>query len=610
MSLDIKKRLRGYSLKTLTLLFLIPCMLLVLLSYLIFYDLGAEQLSKQTHKNAGNIVNQLSQTLGQSLEAAYASASAQLSAWNFFSMRQNIETDQMPITPSGYYSLHTNLTDFVKNSGDLCSMALYLNDSSIFVYYNEHQMVVSSINFDYAELNKTVSNRELTWVIPKEIHPYETGYEGHTSLGLMTLLGTDTSKRQGFILFEIDDALLRQSVENALITPNSMFFVVQDGSLLFHSDKMESQERNEIEKKLENCTDETEFQSNRFYCFYKPLTLEEPGCELGILAAVPVEEMLLDQKILTSALLGIILVFLLLCAGVYGSLSLVISKPLTRLEEKLTQVSENHLDVVFDVEGSREIDRINRAVTGLMERIRTLISNLDQEMDSRRIAELNILHEQINPHFLYNTLDTIYQLCSIGEIREAQAMTSQLATFYRIGVSKGGNDISLEEEFTHTRMYLSILQTRFDDFDYVLVLPEELKNYRTLKTVLQPLAENAIYHGIRPMRKGGLICIEAKREKADILIRVSDNGAGIPENRLTELREALEQRPVRQAPGKVYGLLNVHARIRMTYKEDYGLTIESRPERGTVVCLRIPAREQKMTADQTGRSAIENIVCR
>ena len=80
--------------------------------------------------------------------------------------------------------------------------------------------------------------------------------------------------------------------------------------------------------------------------------------------------------------------------------------------------------------------------------------------------------------------------------------------------------------------------------------------------------------------------------------------------RSPELREALEQRPVRQAPGKVYGLLNVHARIRMTYKEDYGLTIESRPERGTVVCLRIPAREQKMTADQTGRSAIENIVCR
>lgn len=596
--MNIKERLQGYSLRTLALLFLIPCMLLVLLSYLIFYYLGAAQLSKQTHKNAGNIVSQISQTLNQSLEDIYSSASAQLSSWNFFSMRQNIETDQMPITPSRYYSLHSNLTDFVKNSKDLCSMALYLNDYSIFVYYNDHQTVVSSIDFDYGQLSETVSSRDLTWVVPKQVHPYQTGYDSHTNLGLMTLLGTPDSKRQGFILFEVDDDLLRRSVENALITPNSMFYVVQDGKLLFRPEDMGG-EVQEVESKLKDCEEEMEFQSSRFYYFYKPLTLEEKGCGLGILAAVPVEEMLLDQRVLTAALIGIILVFLLLCAGIYGLLSRVISKPVILLEEKLTQVSENRLDVVFDVKGSREIARINRAVGELMGRIRLLISHLDQEMDNRRIAELNILHEQINPHFLYNTLDTIYQLCAIGEIHEAQNMTSQLATFYRIGVSKGENYISLEEEFTHTRMYLSILQTRFDDFDYVMVLPDQLKQCRTLKTILQPLAENAIYHGIRPMGEGGLIRIEAERQGDDIVIRVSDNGAGIPENRLEELKEALWQPSVRQNPGKVYGLLNVHARIRMTYKGEYGLTIDSRPEMGTVVSLRIPMRERERSAGKT-----------
>ena len=202
---------------------------------------------------------------------------------------------------------------------------------------------------------------------------------------------------------------------------------------------------------------------------------------------------------------------------------------------------------------------------------------------------MNILYEQINPHFLYNALDTIYQLCDMGEVQNAKEMTHALATFYRIGVSKGTNYIPLEEECIHAQVYLSILKIRFADFTYSIELPEELKNCITIKKILQPILENAIYHGIHPLcDRTGHVTIQIARCGDDIQITISDNGIGILENDLAYIQKSLNEDFHPAKKGKIYGIKNVHARIHLTYHRHYGLTIDSLPEVGTTVTITIP----------------------
>ena len=148
----------------------------------------------------------------------------------------------------------------------------------------------------------------------------------------------------------------------------------------------------------------------------------------------------------------------------------------------------------------------------MLNRIRTLTLSMEKEMKAKQVTQLQFLFAQINPHFLYNTLDCIRELCHARENEKAEEMLDQLAVFYRIGVSKGRSFITLKDELLHSSMYLAILKTRFEDFQFEISLPEELENCLTLRMILQPLIENAVYHGIRPCRLDGTIRLDVKRD--------------------------------------------------------------------------------------------------
>jgi sensor histidine kinase YesM len=174
------------------------------------------------------------------------------------------------------------------------------------------------------------------------------------------------------------------------------------------------------------------------------------------------------------------------------------------------------------------------------------------------------------------------------EYDKAQKMTKSLEVFYRIGVSKGVDIISFQEELTHVEVYLSILKTRFEDFQYEIEIPEELYAYRVIKLMLQPIVENAIYHGIRPVRLDGLIRIEAKRINNDMQISISDNGAGIPEEMIEQIQNSFCTDRKQTEKTNVYGMRNIHHRIRLIYGSPYGLSIESELEVGTTIHILIP----------------------
>lgn len=599
----MKKYLNFFSIHSIILISFIPLILLILMTYYGFYRIGSEQLKNQTYQNAGNINMQISGSLGQSLNNVYQSTTTVTSNLYFFQLKQNMVQNRTPIiTPTNYYRFYNLLDNLLaSNPNYFSSISLYIDDRSIFVHRTGTPELVRDISFQYETYADKVSSESLTWVLPKKMHPYQIDSKNYSSLGLMMLLGDESSRLHGFILFEINDNLLRKEIQNAIITPNSRFAITTGDQLLLNGNADMNKDftiQNDIP---------AQFYESDYCYFYEPVASGAKELNLGILSQVPVDEISLNQKALTRTLLVIILFFLGFCVLTYYIINCTVSRPLIRLNKCLIRSCDITAPIEFNVSGSLEIQTIADTLNHFLSRIHTLVQNLNHEMDERRIAELNILYEQINPHFLYNTLDTIYQLCDMGDVQEAKEMTHSLASFYRIGVSKGASYISLAEECIHAEVYLSIMKIRFADFTYEIHLPEELKSCVTIKKILQPILENAIYHGIHPLYdRTGHISITIYEQRDDITIAITDNGIGIQENILADIQSNLNQRFHPTEKGKLYGLKNVHARIRLTYRSPYGLTIESETDQGTSVTITIPKNTGSLKGEFT---CDENIIC-
>ena len=205
-------------------------------------------------------------------------------------------------------------------------------------------------------------------------------------------------------------------------------------------------------------------------------------------------------------------------------------------------------------------------------------------------SELRALQAQINPHFLYNTLDAIVWLAEAGESGEVIHITRALSDFFRISLSQGKDFITLADEIKHLKGYLTIQKIRYRDIlDYEIDIPEEICGARVLKLMLQPLVENALYHGIKHRRGRGLIRVAGREENGALILTVQDNGAGMTKERLEQVRESLRGD---SDTNTGYGLFNVNKRIQLYYNQPQGIWIDSDEQTGTLVTLKVPVRSE------------------
>ena len=227
----------------------------------------------------------------------------------------------------------------------------------------------------------------------------------------------------------------------------------------------------------------------------------------------------------------------------------------------------------------------------MVEKIGNLVEDIHTEELNLRAAELRVLQEQINPHFLYNTLDNIIWLAESKKTDEVVMMVSSLSTFFRTSLSKGREFVSVKEETEHIRSYLEIQQFRYRDIlDYEIAIPEEYYGYEVIKLTLQPLVENALYHGIKNKRGKGHISAE---RCADVLIfKVKDNGIGMDKQRLAEVCAMLKEDGNTKKENDGFGLFNVNQRIQLHYGTEYGLKVQSTYGEETEVWVRIPVRTE------------------
>jgi two-component system sensor histidine kinase YesM len=220
----------------------------------------------------------------------------------------------------------------------------------------------------------------------------------------------------------------------------------------------------------------------------------------------------------------------------------------------------------------------------MVENIKKLINDVYVAEINFKDAQFNALQAQINPHFLYNTLETIHFMIVIGD-NKAIKMVQLLGDLFRVGIGRGERFITLGQEVNHVRLYLEIQQIRYSNkFQVTIDMSEEVNQLYIIKFILQPIVENSIYHGIELMEEDGLISITGRIEAGQLVIRVTDNGIGMNESTLNELQDKLEGR----IKTKGIGFTNVNERIRLNFGNEYGVFVESRENSGTTVTIRLP----------------------
>ena len=260
-----------------------------------------------------------------------------------------------------------------------------------------------------------------------------------------------------------------------------------------------------------------------------------------------------------------------------------ITRPVTEILGNVREVGRGNFEISEVDTDSMEIEELDAGIRRMAEKIEQLLQSVKKEEEMQHLTQLQLLQAQVNPHFLYNTLDTIIWLIEGGQNDDAVEMISNRSGFFRTSLSKGNDVITLSEEKRHTVSYLEIQQSRYRDIlEFEIHIPEEFNEVMVPKLTLQPLAENALYHGIKNKRGGGKILIEGEKRGDDLILRVTDNGQGMKKERLLEIQHA-----IRTGERAGFGLSAVAERLRLYYGAGYGMEIHSEEGRGTVIEIRI-----------------------
>ena len=286
----------------------------------------------------------------------------------------------------------------------------------------------------------------------------------------------------------------------------------------------------------------------------------------------------------------LLIIFIVILINSY--ISFRVTNPIRELEKSVKELEEGNLDADIYMGGSYEVQHLGKSVQDMKFRIKGLMQDIVNEHEEKRKSEFDSLQAQINPHFLYNTLDIIVWQIENEKQSEAVHTVTALARFFRLSLGKGKNIVTVKDEIDHVKNYLMIQHMRFKNkFDYEFDIAEDVLELPSLKLMLQPLVENAIYHGMEFMDGDGMITVKAWRKEDELYLSVADNGLGMTEDKVEMILTGKSTSG--NGRGSGIGVKNVNERIKLYFGEAYGLTIDSEPDEGTTVIIHLPAKDEK-----------------
>ncbi|WP_312371931.1 sensor histidine kinase [Lachnoclostridium sp.] len=294
------------------------------------------------------------------------------------------------------------------------------------------------------------------------------------------------------------------------------------------------------------------------------------------------------QRTQTQKLYFISTVVILLIAMLLSILiSRAITKPIKKLRNSMKEVEKGNFHEKVETYGSDEIANLGKSYNIMIQTVEELMEARVKDQEQKRKSELRALQAQINPHFLYNTLDSIVWMAEEGKNQEVVTMTASLAKLFRQSISNEAEEVTLRQEVDYVRNYLVIQKMRYkEQLNYDIQVPESILNYYVIKLILQPLVENALYHGVKYKEGRGTILVDGYETESTVVLQVIDDGIGMDEDEVSHL---FEKRKSTHKTNRV-AVRNIHNRIQLHYGKEFGLSFESKKGYGTKVMITLPKR--------------------
>ena len=400
--------------------------------------------------------------------------------------------------------------------------------------------------------------------------------------------GTDTV--QGILLIHLNYTGLKLLLDGVTLGNEGYIYLIDgNGEIIYHpraqliDSGLEHENNRAVSEYRDGIYQET------FHGEERVITVKSVGYTGWKLIGVAPRQTVSLNSLKTQLLVVFVAAFILFLMSLVNSyISSRITTPIRKLELSVNEIEKGNLNAKVDAEGSYEIRHLGQSVQNMAKQIQVLMADIVSEHEKKRKQEFDTLQSQINPHFLYNTLDIIVWMIENEKPDQAVKAVTALARFFRISLSRGKSIITVKDELEHVRNYLMIQHMRFKNrFSYTIEAEDEVLELASLKLMLQPLVENAIYHGMEFMDGDGEIFISAWKEGEDLYLKVSDNGLGMTEEQVARLFSDTPH--TGSSRGSGIGVKNVNERIRLYFGSEYGLSIESEPDEGTVVTIHLPA---------------------
>ncbi len=481
------------------------------------------------------------------------------------------------------------------NKDNLVSFALFASNGDLIsaapIALQKEMANVTEQNWFTTAFNK-MENLHFSTPHVQNLFMDETDYRYHwvISLSRAVDLNYGGKPRMGVLLVDMNYETIQQMLEgvNQANSSQYVYLITGNGQLIYHP-KAEQISLGIHDENFAQAAGYDDGVYEESFEGEKRIVVVDTVSYTGwkLVSVTPVRNFYLGMKstryfvILVAALTGLAMIIM------NQLVTWRVTEPLLKLNESIKNMEAGNSDSAIYIGGTYEVEHLGKTLQRSLDEINRLMKDIVIEQEEKRKSELDALQSQINPHFLYNTLDSIVWMIEGEHYEEAVFMITQLASLFRVSLSKGRTIIPIEDELRHAENYMNIQKVRFKNaFVMNYEIDPEIKGCLTVKLIVQPILENAIYYGVKNMDEDGEITLKGYRKDDDIFIEVIDNGYGIPSEKLPYL---LTEDKRASKNGSGVGLINVHKRIQLRFGDSYGLHIESEPDEGTKVTIHLPA---------------------
>lgn len=562
-----------------------------------YYERSASILKSEIVRTMQQALKQAGSNLSYRLEHIRDISNAAFMNANLHSYLSIREDDQSIATQIKVIEDLRYLVDTVQSNSDVFHVRLFVDKSKLYAGERVNFFPLDSLKDRSWYPAILAGNGGVVWTGVYRESYLEEGEANVFSAARMLRDPDQYDKISGVLMIDVQDQVMATILSTLQFSPGTRVYIADaTGVVVYHADR--SQIGSRIDPLLQEAI-QSESEGTRTLRLDSAVhdvmftTLSPTGWKLvalGTESQLSPESVKLTQRsewtsIVEYAALFLILPFALLAIIVRG-MNRRVNHVITLIRREGSE-GLNELPAVND-----DFHMLERSVDHLILRVRTLMEEKYKAEIHEREAQLQALQAQINPHFLYNTLDTINWIAIGKGATDISQMVDSLAKYFRLSLNKGRNIVSVEDELRLAEVYLEIQQSRFlGTFDFRLEAEPEIAACQMPKLILQPIVENALLHGIRKAKdRRGLIVITARSENGDLLFTVSDNGIGMEASRAQQLLwEAPAEKGTASSGGSSYGLFNVNERIKLYAGERYGLGITSQPGHGTTVTVRLRA---------------------